>query len=193
MDYLALKVFPLALLIVSAAALALTPRQYPAFAALMVFNVIRSWEYLAACCTNNPKASMISAFLMLLAAEESLRRAGMRPWASVFCLSTGAWVASIAVTIGDAANPLKSGLHVAGCAALAIGIVVCWLRGCRSVARSALLLAYVAGAAVASKQPIVNEWWSILSVQVIHCAVLTAYLWLAVSERFATSFRPGRK
>ena len=191
MDYLALKVFPLALLILSAAALFATPRKYPAFAALMLFNIIRSWEYLASCCSNNPKASMISAFLMLMASAESMHRAGLRPWATVFSVGTGLYTASLAVIVGHAANPFKSGLHVTSCSALALGMAICALSGCREFIRPALMFAYVAGAAIASKQSVADLWWSTLAVQIVHTIVLIGFLVVAVvSELRRDASRP---
>ncbi len=186
MELWALVILPWSLLTLSLAVACFNRWQaLPMLGILVTVNVARSALFVAGWYGWNPALSRVSALLMLLAAEEAIRRAGLRLWPRVFCAGIGLMLASLAVQIGDAADPLKGGTHVAAAVMLAVAVFVALVNRAEhlTVLRMCLLLVYVMGAIVASKQSIADMWWTIITTETVHCSALSGFLWLAVSTR----------
>ncbi len=184
MELWALVILPLLLLALSLNIASFNRwREFPALGVLCAVNVVRGSLYVAGWYTLNPQMSRVCAALMLLAAEEAIRRAGLRPWPRVFCAGIGLMLAALAVQIGEAVDPLKSGLHVATAVMLAVAVFVSLLNRADHLAivRECLMLVYVVGAIFSSKQPTPDMWWTILATEAVHVAALSGFLWLAVS------------
>lgn len=185
MEFAALHALPWTLLILSLAVACFNRWQdFPALGVLAAVNVLRSILYVVELYAWNPALSNVSAVLMLLVSEESLRRAGLRPWPCVFCASIGLMLGAMAVEIGEASSPLKSATHIATGAALAIGLFVSLVKiaPVAAIGRLSLMLLYAIGAAANSKQHRPDEWWSILTTESIHVAALSGFLLLAVAS-----------